>query len=1667
MDLIFSLTLEEIAFEGPSGCSFHRLWSLLNDRIQTEKCQKQRQGILPIEFLDADYPSLTNALKEQLWVALRSHPDVLIYVAPDFLVKAEISSNQICDSDGFDIKDRDLLRSGFDGSLDQAVDKHGSHLFIALLEGPRLRRVLFGFSTDTMSPKMLEIYAIVVRSRSKGILATTVCKLTNTDAKSLPHYISAPLRHGLIAKVNGIVTPGHVTSLLIATPFANDNEAYRQQQHLLLQPEKTITPVAEVNMSSESAADGDHLLLKSQTLTLISQILDAADARTMYAEDLLVALGMKHAKARSRFNRCLQKLESEGFIRVFLTKGTAKRVCRTLPVNKEESHTYPTPLVTPLHSPSRRAVKSSDDVDRGSLIRAITLLKPYSALGCSSESKKLVPENTLSHFSASMSLEYQIWLFIAQSGERGATAFDITDYFKVNDRLVTNCLERMLKSTKMLSRGKLKYLRRGYIPAVRKEAETAGRERRFRYYCAPLPHGARLHSALYSTSITAASQTALADREREEIVEGVINRDIVLPLDNRLVQMCNAALGKFAFKFDRRTIYNIVSTLVRRGSMHHLPEIFCKELNCSPAFIVAGPPRSLSKAEALLVKKRVRELLQPAITNESSETAKPKQRQVVEDISSIERLNEFAMRNKDQFALQSVKNPTLNPRFSLSNAAAKKLNSDGRETLGVAQKYCFETASMSRAHLFHRALSRLFADRTVVFDVALLPQMLTVKDFLSSLGVFRQSDALDRFLQTPEFEEDTQVVGDFAHSELLICNKGPARRYMLQNLNILAALGVLRPYTLHGVALDYEEATKKFGEVSLFAQFEYQPRPKLPSALSVDCNDLETVDALWRALRDKCGDYDQTALPKPLQAIAFPKSWSSKYTVLSVQELAQIDSFANLGLLYTPLHNPFLCMQIAEELGIPVHRVRARYRYLERKFRLGVSGEAGNLVSLRAQVRLALDAAAPSVDRDKDKRRFVTWTLVEDLVIMQAAIVCESSESELRTAFTSSNSSASGGIPWSKLASVLTCLSEKLPVELGVSFPSQPKRAGLAKQLPASRIYLRDALSLVPFVSLLRRWWDRVVRLPKLLRRFKHQCREYDRVHAPAFRGTMASAIQEQEILSLNVNAESVTELERRRSEARYQAEISELCRRCIIVIDCLLKSSKQGRSKEVGVGERAAQLENLDCEAEFDDDTSKVFEEQMALIPASRRTLHQLRCSGNFTENVPDKVDTKVDLFQSLEACERVYCGLGETNGDSDIARGGSLGLDTEFDAKFSDLSEHGRSGFHLGKKEALLASAFVVKPQPEGAENRREAPYVCKAIQVIRTMLKVPPERTDSQKHANIIRQFDSSTISSAMNWLRCSGYVTRRRTLQSNGAVKKDYPNLPGSRYLLTEKATKACRSSYPLHFYLPQLAENSQMETELSVLQWFSDLTLHPSVRSSLDISVSNANEIMSAQLSNVEFGYWTVEHLSVDVRNERPVGCENKAAVSDVPSVDDVVQTLSSNGSSLGLSFDSLAERLGGKCCRDYASVDLLLARLLAAGKAHAVGIEYPPLFVLQGQCADYEICTNDATKFIPRAWLTLDGEHDRDALSECMASLIETISASPGVTEAALSQQYKDALFGGDLVSLLLLLQYHRVLNTRWVFDSSSQTPVKCYLVNLALSSIELPPSALYTSLGR
>ncbi|TPX77964.1 hypothetical protein CcCBS67573_g00743 [Chytriomyces confervae] len=483
MDDYIAACVDEIALEGPSGCTLDRLWSLVASKWQTDgpiDVEQLALGSNTTPFTDMDEP-----LRNYVWPFL-------------------LSDSQLSVRGDVEQVSKDDLMNMSQGDI---VGRYGNRLQIAA--SAAARQFSLGITNVRISDVNANTLCIIAKARKEGVTQVELSKLAKMDARNLFHQIKVLLNHNLIEKIPVTIKGTH-TNLCILRRFIKENEHYvsfqlsqqvaaiaasdqaiddeviQEQVQMIMEERRTRT-----SSSSRTVAGGEpHIqceLIKHQ----ITVLLAGAKGNVMLTSDItdvLASMGPVIPRLdRKMINRAMITLSDKGHVEIFLTP--VARGGNSQEMGNER-------CLRLLKIYSRAAPAKSADGRSG-----YYLSDEYRKKIASEPEKNLVLGNGAVRID--LPIDFQVYNIICLSGMTGTTSTVIRrSLSNLNPRV----LERILKKLS-------KPLSATADPPVQSELEFQGRERRFRYFSTENYRIIKGTAVKNETRLTSLVQSALAAYE--------------------------------------------------------------------------------------------------------------------------------------------------------------------------------------------------------------------------------------------------------------------------------------------------------------------------------------------------------------------------------------------------------------------------------------------------------------------------------------------------------------------------------------------------------------------------------------------------------------------------------------------------------------------------------------------------------------------------------------------------------------------------------------------------------------------------------------------------------------------------------------------------------------------------------------------------------------------------------------------------------------------------------------------------------------------------------------------------------------------------------------------------------------------------------------------------
>lgn len=186
MDELVKFSIQEICYEGPSGCTLNRFWAILDERLQKEKF-----------MLKPDFH-----MKKYLFTLIQAHQYILVNIKTPELVY---------ESDEFQMTTK-------------------------LIATKTLFDKLFTFDAEiTWTDGVKGIYLAIIKGREKGMFQSALQLGGEKNAKNVFHFMKPLLKAKYVEKipVGGTDENYNATNLCIATRFLKYSSVYQSHKALI------------------------------------------------------------------------------------------------------------------------------------------------------------------------------------------------------------------------------------------------------------------------------------------------------------------------------------------------------------------------------------------------------------------------------------------------------------------------------------------------------------------------------------------------------------------------------------------------------------------------------------------------------------------------------------------------------------------------------------------------------------------------------------------------------------------------------------------------------------------------------------------------------------------------------------------------------------------------------------------------------------------------------------------------------------------------------------------------------------------------------------------------------------------------------------------------------------------------------------------------------------------------------------------------------------------------------------------------------------------------------------------------------------------------------------------------------------------------------------------
>ncbi|KAL3699830.1 hypothetical protein R1sor_017852 [Riccia sorocarpa] len=293
MDTLVSDALQELAVEGPEGCTLIKLWSLIQDAAAEARI------------------SLAGPQKQYLWQELLQVPAIVLSLPKSVFITASDPRIQLADSAeklGVNIVAPEGLRDGSLGLYDLKV------------------------CDARLSKEQRDILERIAKSRTNGITQSQLSKELKVTGNKIFYLVKMLESRGLVVRQTTLVrteeskTPIVATNLLHLTRYAKDLTLSSHQRFEILRKSKDDNTEAGDSLGDD--AEGDELVAKTKggdyviqddfpAMEKICQKLEETEDRVLVVGDLKGSLGYRQAVGHRTWRRLMKRLQDAGVVEVF------------------------------------------------------------------------------------------------------------------------------------------------------------------------------------------------------------------------------------------------------------------------------------------------------------------------------------------------------------------------------------------------------------------------------------------------------------------------------------------------------------------------------------------------------------------------------------------------------------------------------------------------------------------------------------------------------------------------------------------------------------------------------------------------------------------------------------------------------------------------------------------------------------------------------------------------------------------------------------------------------------------------------------------------------------------------------------------------------------------------------------------------------------------------------------------------------------------------------------------------------------------------------------------------------------------------------------------------------------------------------------------------------
>ncbi|KAJ3124185.1 hypothetical protein HK100_011325, partial [Physocladia obscura] len=489
MDDFIASCVDEVALEGPQGCTLDRLWTLIATKWQADgpvDVERLATGAEPPAFTEMD-----ESLRNYVWPYLLS--DESISIEPDNVSKEELSAKK----------------------QEQVMIEYPRLRIIACESA---RHFALGISNiKLISDVNVKTLTIIAKYRVGGITQFELAKFLGMDPRNLFHQIKVLLQLKLIVKAPATIKGSH-SNLCLHKRFAHKNAHYvtflnsqkvkhtdeidQIDENVIKEQIQAIMDARNVERKAKAVYSGIGLRTFQCEIVRhrVTVLLAGANNHAMLAQDVMdILIGPKIERIeRKMFNKVLNSLSDKGYVEVFETP-----IPKPAPTSTGEQvsynrcirllQLYNTAGSTSKISPENRGVTGTSDTGNN----ADTSLSGKSyreKMQQEPEKQKVLGGGAVC---VDLPIEYQVYNLICLSGTSGTTAgVIIRSLSNLEGRILERILKRLQKPPSS-----------GQEAPIKSDLEFQGRERRYRYFSTEnyyLAKGTAEENAVQTFRITSA-----------------------------------------------------------------------------------------------------------------------------------------------------------------------------------------------------------------------------------------------------------------------------------------------------------------------------------------------------------------------------------------------------------------------------------------------------------------------------------------------------------------------------------------------------------------------------------------------------------------------------------------------------------------------------------------------------------------------------------------------------------------------------------------------------------------------------------------------------------------------------------------------------------------------------------------------------------------------------------------------------------------------------------------------------------------------------------------------------------------------------------------------------------------------------------------------------------